>query len=116
MNGQIFGVKLIFKYVVNSKMPQVLYEEQILRIKAESFDNAYQKADEYVASYINKYTNINGDTVEISLHKEVDCFLAYDEKYEIQEVYSGIYNLDSNALNAMSTPCDKDEMYILKHW
>ena len=115
MNNDIFGVKLIFKYVVNSKMPQVLYEEQILRIKAESFDNAYQKADEYVASYIDKYTNINGDTVEISLHKEVDCFLAYDEKDEIQEVYSGFYNLDGNALNVISAPCEKEEIHILRH-
>lgn len=115
MSKDAYGVKLIFKYVVNSKKPQVLYEEQILRIKAESFDNAYQKADEYVASYIAKYTNINGDSVEISLYKEVDCFLAYDEENEIQEVYSGIYNLDSNALNAVSTPCEKEEMHILRH-
>ena len=74
MNNDIFGVKLIFKYVVNSKIPQVLYEEQILRIKAETFDNAYQKADEYVASYIDKYTNINGDTVEISCIKRLTAF------------------------------------------
>ena len=115
MNGQIFGVKLIFKYVVNSKMPQILYEEQILRIKAESFDNAYQKADEYVASYIAKYTNINGDSVEISLYKEVDCFLCYEEDDGIQEVYSGFLKLDDNALKSITTPCETDDLFILRH-
>lgn len=115
MNNDIFGVKLIFKYVVNSQAPQVLYEEQILRIRAASFDNAYQKTDEYVASYIDKYTNINGDTVEISLHKVADCFLVFDEENDIQEVYSGFYNLDENALNAISTPCEKEEIHILRH-
>ena len=115
MDKDLFGVKLIFKYVVNSKTPQVLYEERILRIKAASFDNAYQIADEYVASYIDKYTNINGDSVEVSLHKAVDCFLIYDEENDIQEVYSGFYNLDDNALNMMSTPCEADEMYILRY-
>ena len=115
MKKDIFGVKLIFKYVVNSQKLQVLYEEQILRIRAESFDNACQKADEYVASYIDKYTNINGDTVDVSLHKVVDCFFAFDEENDIQEVYSGFYNLDGNALNVISAPCKKDEMYILRH-
>ena len=115
MNGQIFGVKLIFKYVVNSEMPKVLYEEQILRIKAESFDNAYQKADEYIASYIDKYTNINGDIVEISLYKEVDCFLCYEEDDGIQEVYSGFLKLDDNALKSITTPCEIDDLFILRH-
>ena len=115
MNGQIFGVKLIFKYVVNSEMPKVLYEEQILRIKAESFDNAYQKADEYIASYIDKYTNINGDIVEISLYKEVDCFLCYEEDDGIQEVYSGFLKLDDNVLKSITTPCETDDLFILRH-
>ena len=115
MNGQIFGVKLIFKYVVNSEMPKVLYEEQILRIKAESFDNAYQKADEYIASYIDKYTNINGNIVEISLYKEVDCFLCYEEDDGIQEVYSGFLKLDDNVLKSITTPCETDDLFILRH-
>jgi len=46
MNKDIYGVKLVYKYEVHSQKPQVLCEEQILKIKAESFDDAYKKADE----------------------------------------------------------------------
>lgn len=43
------------------------------------------------------------------------AFFVYDEEDDIQEVYSGFYNLDENALNAISAPCEKDEMHILRH-
>ena len=61
--GQWRYKKLVYKYVVHSQEPQVLYEEQILKINADSFDEAYQKAEKYIESYIDKYTNINGDNV-----------------------------------------------------
>lgn len=115
MSKNAFGVKLVYKYVIHCQEPQVLYEEQILKINADSFDNAYQKADEYVASYIDKYTNINGDMVEISLYKEVDCFSCYEEDNGIQEVYSGFLKLDDNVLKSISTPCETDELYVLRH-
>lgn len=111
----IYSVKLVYKYVVHSQKPQVLYEEQILRIKAESFEDAYKKADEYAASYIDKYTNINGDTVEISLYKAVDCFMCFEEDNGIQEVYSGFFNADENLLKSVATACEADELQILRH-
>ena len=47
MNKDLFGVKLVYKYVVHSQKPQVLYEEQVLKISEDSFDDAYQKAENY---------------------------------------------------------------------
>ncbi len=115
MSKDVFGIKLVYKYVVHSQEPQVLYEEQILKINADSFDDAYQKAETYIESYIDKYTNINGDIVEISLYKEVDCFKCYDEGEEITEIYSGFLNLDDDALKSITTPCEADELFILRH-
>lgn len=115
MSKDVFGVKLVYKYVVHSQEPQVLYEEQILKINADSFDEAYQKAEKYIESYIDKYTNINGDNVEISLYKEVDCFKCYDEGEEITEIYSGFLKLDDNSLKSITTPCETDELFILRH-
>lgn len=92
MSKDTFGVKLIYKYVVHSPNPQVLYEEHILKICADSFDDAYQKTDKYIESYINKYTNINGDAVEISLYKVVDCFKCYNDS-DVEEIYSGFLSL-----------------------
>lgn len=115
MKKDVFGVKLVYKYVVHSQEPQVLYEEQILKINADSFDEAYQKADKYVETYIDKYTNINGDNVEISLYKEVDCLKCYYDDSDIEEIYSGFLNLDDNALKSITTPCELEEMKILRH-
>ncbi len=115
MSKDIYGVKVVYKYVVHSQKPQVLYEEQILKINADSFDEAYQKAEKYIESYIDKYTNINGDNVEISLYKEVDCFKCYEEENDIQEVYSGFLKLDDNSLKSITTPCETEELKILRH-
>ena len=115
MSKDVFGVKLVYKYVVHSQEMQVLYEEQILKINADSFDDAYQKAENYIKSYIDKYTNINGDIVEISLYKVVDCFKCYDAGEEITEIYSGFLKSDDNALKSITTPCETDELFILRH-
>ncbi len=115
MSKDVFGVKLVYKYVVHSQEPQVLYEEQILKINADSFDEAYQKAEKYIESYIDKYTNINGDNVEISLYKKVDCFKSYDQGEEITEIYSGFLKLDDNSLKSITNPCETDELFILRH-
>lgn len=115
MSKDAYGVKLVYKYAVHSQVPQELYEEQILKIYAESFDEAYQKADKYVESYIDKYTNINGDIVEISLYKEVDCFKCYNDDSDIEEIYSGFLKLGDDALKSITTPCEIEEMKILRH-
>ncbi len=115
MSKDVFGVKLVYKYVVHSQKPQVLYEEQVLKINADSFEEAYEKADGYIESYLNKYTNIDGDTVEISLYKVVDCFKCYEEENGIQEVYSGFLKLEDSALKSISSPCEAEELRILRH-
>lgn len=115
MSKDVFGVKLVYKYVVHSQEPQVLYEEQILKINADSYDDAYQKAEKYIESYIDKYTNINGDNVEIYLYKEVDCFKCHDGEDGITEIYSGFLKFDDNALKSIATPCETDELFILRH-
>ncbi len=115
MSKDMYGIKLVYKYVVYSLEPKELYEEQILKIVADSFDEAYQKADEYIKSYNDKYTNINGDNVEISLYKVVDCFKCYEQENGIQEVYSGFLKLDDNSLKSIASSCETDELQILRH-
>ena len=33
----------------------------------------------------------------------------------IEEIYSGFLNLDDNALKSITTPCELEEMKILRH-
>lgn len=115
MTDELYGVKLIFKYDIQGENPQTLYEEQVLKISADSFDDAYQKAENYAEEYIDKYTNSGGDAVEISLYKAVDCFKCYEEENGIQEVYSGFFKADEKALNSITSPCEAEELRILRH-
>lgn len=115
MSKNTFGVKIVYEYVIYNQNPQVLYEEQILKIVADSFDEAYQKAEQYIESYLDEYTNINGNTVKKSLYKVVDCFKCYEEENDIQELYSGFLKLDDNALKSITTPCETEELQILRH-
>lgn len=41
----MYHVKLLLKYTVKE---QIFYEESILQVDADSFDAAYQKAENYV--------------------------------------------------------------------
>ena len=43
----IYGVKVIHTYMVGED-DQRFYEELILRVKAQSFDEAYEKAEKYM--------------------------------------------------------------------
>lgn len=115
MTDELYGVKLIIKYDIQGENPQTLYEEQVLKISADSFDDAYQKAENYAEEYIDKYTNSGGDAVEISLYKAVDCFKCYEEENGIQEVYSGFIKADEKALNSITSPCEAEELRILRH-
>ena len=45
----MYHVKLLLKYTVKE---QIFYEESILQVDAGSFDEAYQKAENYVSRMI----------------------------------------------------------------
>lgn len=45
----MYHVKLLLKYTVKE---QIFYEESILQVDADSFDAAYQKAENYVSRMI----------------------------------------------------------------
>ena len=49
----MYHVKLLLKYTVKE---QIFYEESILQVDADSFDAAYQKAENYVSWMIEPPT------------------------------------------------------------
>jgi hypothetical protein len=84
----MYGLKVIFKYTANN---EVFYEEMILKVQADSFDSAYEKAWAYAKDLCdNEHINPNGDKVYESVLDIVDCFLMDDKVAEIEEVYSSI--------------------------
>lgn len=85
----MYHVKLLLKYTVKE---QIFYEESILQVDADSFDAAYQKAENYVSWMIEpQRKNMYGDTVHCSIVDYLDCFQSDNIEDDVQEVYSRIF-------------------------
>lgn len=113
-----YSVKAIFTYEVNNHGK--FYEDMILSVKASSFDEAYSKAEKYAAEYCFDYVNTNNETVKIVGYTLPDCFLAYDEEKDVQEVYSRFMHNNSSLSEAdyyeiITSQCDADELYVLRN-
>ncbi len=114
----IYGVKVIHTHTVGED-DRRFYEELILRVDAESFDEAYEKAEKYMRDCVYDYTNTKGEKVRTFKIELLDCFLAYDEEDDVQEVYSSFSTnhtslLEEEYYNAITTSCDVNEMYPLR--
>ncbi len=114
----MYGVKVIYKYEVSG---EVFYEEQILKVQAASFDEAYSKALEYAKNSLDHHRiNISGEKVAESVIGAVDCYLADDDNAEVSEIYSGIKKnrtalTENEFIGILGDCCDSDEMKVLRY-
>ncbi len=114
-----YGVKVIYTYSVGEDCRK-FYEEQILSVNAESFDEAYEKAEQYTAEYDTEHTNPKGELVKTEKVEFVDCFLAFDEEGDVQEIYSSTTKnktslTDEQFYIAISNECTNEELYDLRY-
>ena len=70
-----YSVKVLHTYAVGNKK---FYETSILLTDADSFDEAYEKAERFVAQNNDEYTNIKGEAVKTEKVELLDCFCTYD--------------------------------------
>ena len=82
-----YGVKVIHTHTVGEEEVR-FYEELILKVNASSFDEAYEKAERYMADAFCEYTNIDGKRVKTYKIESIDCFMAHDAENGVQQVYS----------------------------
>ena len=114
-----YGVKVIYTYSVGEDCRK-FYEEQILSVNAESFDDAYEKAEQYTSEYDTEHTNPTGEMVKMEKVEFVDCFLAFDEEGDVQEIYSSTTQnktslTDEQFYIAISNQCTNEELYDLRY-
>lgn len=114
-----YGVKVIFTYSAEPDNRK-FYEESIYLVDAESFDDAYEKAEEYTRGFDLEHTNTKGQKVTTEKIDFVDCFLAFDEEDGVQEVYSTTFQNKSSLTEeefyeAITNQCDADGMYDLRY-
>ena len=114
-----YGVKVIFTYSVEPDN-QKFYEESIYLVDAETFDDAYEKAEEYTKEIDLEHTNPKGQKVKTEKIDFVDCFLAFDEEDGVQEVYSAIFNNKYSLSNqefyrVITSQCNVEELNGLRY-
>ena len=114
-----YGVKVIFTYSVEPDNRK-FYEESIYLVDAESFDDAYEKAERYAKDYDLEHRNPKGQKVKSEKIDFVDCFLAFDEEDGVQEIYSATFKNKSSLseegfYKAITNQCDADELFDLRY-
>ena len=114
-----YSVKVIFTYSVEPDNRK-FYEESIYLVDAESFDDAYKKAEEHTKDFDLEHINPKGQKVKTEKIDFVDCFLAFDEEDRVQEIYSTTLKnklslSEEDFYKAITSPCDVDEMYDLRY-
>ena len=115
----IYGVKIIHTHTVGND-DRRFYEELILKVTAESFDEAYEKSERYMQNCISDYTNINGERVKTLNIEAIDCFLAFDPEEDVQELYSSFSVNDSSLpeeeyYKLITSACDVEQLRALRN-
>lgn len=115
----IYGVKVIHTHAVGEN-DRRYYEELILRVDADSFDDAYEKAEQYMKGAVCEYRNPEGETVRTISIEAVDCFLAYEPEGDVQEVYSS-FSCNHSPLSeeeyykVILSSCEEEELRHLRN-
>jgi len=112
----MYGVKVVYKYVFGAGKKPPVYEEQVLYLEAESFDDALNKAEDYAETYCvcGEQVNPAGETVRIECYWILDCYMSDQE-----EAYSRLFNnqtgLDEEAMiDMLSDNCSRGERSPLR--
>lgn len=115
----IYGVKVILTNTIGTDCKKV-YEERILMVKADSFDDAFSRAEQYIQDSFDEYTNIYNETVKTENIEILDCFEAFDDEDGIQEVYS-VFTVNKSGMseedyyNVITDCCDEEDLNVLRN-
>lgn len=126
-----YSVKLLYIMTVTGKPEPVLmdeyfsestefFEESIVLVTADSFENAYQIAEDNARKITEAYINKYGQTVSKELYDSIDCFELCDPPQMLTEVYSTIFCKDEgsdekSAIDKRYESCSVEEMHMLRY-
>ncbi|MFB2346678.1 DUF4288 domain-containing protein [Priestia megaterium] len=89
LDAQWYGVKVLYKHLIVGKPnpekidenyeEHQIFEESILLIKAQSFDQAYEIAEKKAKECEDSYTNVYDQTVKFQFIESLDAFLLFEE-------------------------------------
>lgn len=115
-----YSVKILLRHHVESG--ETFVEESVLLVDADSFDDAYQKAEAYVVNYdiCAAYTNMYGCQVTSEIVSYADCFSVYEDD-DIIEVYSSLLKCSEDLtaetiIGVLEASASREELLPLRQW
>lgn len=113
-----YGVKVLSTYSVGDSENK-FYEETIFMVEAKSFDEAFEKTENYVKKYDYNHLNLSNELVKRERAEVLDCFFAVDEEDDVQEIYSAVTQnktrlSEEEFYEAVTYQCRAEEMYDLR--
>ena len=115
-----YSVKMLIRHAVESG--EVFFEESIIMLEADSFDDAYEKAEKYAKdNEIDiSYENMYGKHVESKVVSFTDCFSIYDDE-DVIEVYSSMIKCrndlpEDSVIAFFEETCDRQDMLPLRQY
>lgn len=116
-----YSVKVVYTYLIGDSDKR-FYEEQILLICAEDFDEAFEKAEKYASEYADEHINPDGEIVKTEKVDILSCFSVFDDEEDgVIEVYSSITKNRTTLSESdfydvfTSEQCEVDEMTDLRN-
>lgn len=111
--NESYGIKAVYRYRVAE---ETFYEEQIIRVEANDFDQAYDKAEAYAREYSgDEHVNPRGQRVVIDRYWLLDCYLMTEEEM-YSRIFKNPFGEDEEAmLNALDCACTPEEMQPLRN-
>lgn len=115
-----YSVKMLIKH--STETGEEFIEESIIMMDADSFDDAYEKAEKYVEenNVCFSYSNIYGKRVTSKVVSYTDCYLVYEDN-DVTEVYSSIRKVSADypadkIIAFIEDSCSREEMLPLRLW
>ena len=115
-----YSVKMLIRHAVESG--EVFFEESIIMLEADSFDDAYVKAEKYAKdNEIDiSYENMYEKHVESKVVSFTDCFSIYDDE-DVIEVYSSMIKCrndlpEDSVIAFFEETCDRQDMLPLRQY
>ena len=86
--GDLYGVKVVYRYEVDG---EVFYEETVVRLRADSFDDAIDRAAEWAWNRVDdEHVNPEGAKVTETVCDAFQCYQVFEDGEEVEETFSRI--------------------------
>lgn len=127
-----YAVKLLYKITIHKKpyskriklfgrfyssKRKQFFEESILLVYADSFEQAYEQAEKKAKKNCTPYINLYGQKVKTKVYKWIDCFFIDKQLEKGTEIYSSIFlEKKKKRLKRRYKSCCKKELYMLRNF